>query len=226
MHPPSNFVPPRCNLLVIEDLNSLIDLDYPRYQFATSTKTEQQRWQAGRRYAILGFLVSAINKLAVLNNLAAIVTTGCVTRMRPDSGLGAALVPAIGGPEWDGGIWNRLVVFRDFGGRIVGVQKCQGKSLIPREEVGEIGRLVAFNITSGGVVGERPASEGPQSLPAQQVKPRMSPVKPRKRNLDEIANSEGEDVDEYGWAEKDDDAITAEGLIDDGQAANGIMNTG
>ena len=219
LHPPPDFIPPRCELLVIDGINSLIDLDYPRYQFTTSTKTEPQKWQAGRRYALLGTLVSAINKLAVLNNLAVIVTTGCSTRMRPDSGLGAALVPGIGGAEWDGGIWNRLVVFQDFGGRFVGVQKCQGKSLISREELGEVGKLVGFDVTSDGAVCERRGSAVANGVLEQQVKRRTSPVKPRKRHLDEIADSEGEDVDEYGWAETDEDAFAAGGLVDDQHAA-------
>ena len=211
-------MPSGTGLLVVDDLNVLMDLDYPRYQFAVSSKTEQQKWQASRRYAVLSSLVSGLNKLAVIKGLAVVVITGCSTRMRPDTGLGAALVPGIGGVEWDGGVWNRLVVFRDFSGRFVGVQKCQGRSLISREEVGEIGRVVGSEVADDGTLRERQASRLADGAVAQ-VKPRASPVKPRKRVFDEVADSESEDVDEYGWAETDEDAIAAEGLIEDAQAA-------
>ena len=226
LHPRPSFLPPKTGLLVVDGLNTLVDLDYPRFQFATSTKTEQQKWQAGRRYAVLGALVSAINKLAVLNNFAVIVTTGCATRMRSDSGLGAALVPGLGGAEWEGGTWNRLVVFRDFGGRFIGVQKRQGKSFISREEVGEVGRVFGFSITADGAVNELPDSNLGGDGPTQRVKPRPSPVRPRKRTFDEVADSDGEDVDEYGWAGTDDDVVATEGLIDDGQIVEGGTKSG
>jgi hypothetical protein len=216
---PPNLISEQTSLLVIDDLNILVDLDYPRQQFANSARTEQQKWQSSRRYGILGSIVSALNKLAVLNNLAIIVTTGCSTRMRSDSGLGAALGPGIGGTEWEAGTWNRLVVFRDFGGRFVGMQKSQGKSHISREEVGETGRIFAVEITSNGAVRERQPGKHADGATAALVKPRISPAKPRKRAFDEIADSDGEEVDEYGWAEADDDAVAAEGLIVDGPSS-------
>lgn len=215
LHPPPSFFLQQTALLVIDGLNSLIDLDYPRSQFVTSSKTEQQKWQAGRRYAILGSLIAALNKLAIVHDMAVVVTTGCSTRMRPDSGLGAALAPGVGGAEWESGIWNRIVVFRDFGARFIGVQKCQGKSLISREEVGEVGRIIAFDTAADGSVYERQGamSTNGTSIPLSKLK--SSPAKPRKRNFDEIADSEGEDVDEFGWAEADDDVLAAEGVVDD-----------
>ena len=219
VHTPQGLINERTSLLVIDDLHILLDLDYPRQQISNAAKTEQQKWQASRRYAILGSLVSSLNKLAVLNNLAIIATTGCSTRMRPDNGLGSALVPGIGGAEWDAGIWNRLVLFRDFGGRFVGVQKSQGKSHISREEIGETGRIIGFDVASTGAIQERQIGRSADVATAAFAKTRISPVMPRKRAFGEIADSDGEDVDEYGWAEADDDAIAAEGLIDDGRAA-------
>ncbi|KAK6391396.1 hypothetical protein LTR65_004560 [Meristemomyces frigidus] len=216
LHPRSSFPPDRASLMVIDGINTLIDLDYPRFPFAGSTKTEQQKWQTGRRYAVLGSLVSALNKLAVLNNVAIIVTTGCASRMRTESGLGSALVPGVGGGEWDGGVWTRLVVFRDFGGRLVGLQKCQGRSLISREEVGEVGRIVGFDITEYGTLRERTTKKGAEQALTKTVR---SPVRPRKRTYDEVADSDGEDADEYGWAEMDEDALVRGGL--DEQDENG-----
>ncbi|KAK0357497.1 hypothetical protein LTR94_000533 [Friedmanniomyces endolithicus] len=201
LHPRPDFPSPGTTLLVIEEFHTLVDLDYPRVLFASSGKTQQQKWQAGRRYAVLGTLIAGLNKLAVLNNLAIAVTTGCASRVRTDSGLGSALVPGVGGGEWDGGVWNRLVIFRDFGCRFVGVQKCRGRILISREQI-------------DGALRQKGSAGGfaPEDL---RRKVTRSPTKSRKRAIDEVADSEGEEADEYGWAETDEDALTADGPGDE-----------
>lgn len=206
------------SLLIIDGLNQLLDLDYPRYHFANANKSEAQKWQTGRRYAILGTLVTTLNKLAVQHNLVVLVSTGCATRMRADQGLGAALVPGIGGMEWESGIWNRLVLFRDFGVRFVGIQKCQGRSLISREEVGETGHIVPFDIASDGSITERSLVNAEREVLAQQKRLKSSPPKARKRHVDEIADSEGEDVDEFGWGETDEEVFAARGDVEEGVA--------
>jgi hypothetical protein len=216
LQPRPDFLRTGTSLLIIEGVNALIDLDYPRFPIMSSNKTEQQKWQSGRRYAVLGSLISALNKLAVLNNLAVVVTTGCASRMRSDSGLGSALVPGVGGTEWDSGIWTRLVVFRDFSVPLIGLQKCQGRSLISREEVGETGSVIGFEVDTDGLLRERQRERG--NIVQEVAKAVRSPVKPRKRTFDEVADSEGEDEDEYGWADTDDDALAAEALAENGGA--------
>ncbi|KAK5700368.1 hypothetical protein LTR17_022976 [Elasticomyces elasticus] len=214
LHTQPDFPPSGTTTMIIRGLNTLIDIDYPRILFASAGKSPQQKWQAGRRYAMLGSLIAGLNKLAVLNNVAIVATTGCASRTRSDSGLGSALVPGIGGAEWDGGVWNRLVVFRDFHCRFVGVQKSQGRSLIGRQEIGEIGKIVAFDVEHDGSVRQ----QGPLSdMPSEGLRKSISrsPAKPRKRYIDEVADSEGEDADEYGWAETDEDALTADTGVDE-----------
>ncbi|KAI7236996.1 P-loop containing nucleoside triphosphate hydrolase protein [Hortaea werneckii] len=208
LHPRPDFPPEGTSLLVIDGLNTLIDLDYPRFPFAGTAKTEQQKWQAGRRYAVLGSLVSGLNKMAVLNNVAIAVSTGCASRTRSDSGLGSALVPGVGGGEWDSGVWTRLAVFRDFGGRFVGVQKCQGRSLIPRDETGETGTVVCFEILDSGKIRAKAVETSAQFTGVNVLR---SPAKARKRTFEEVADSEGEDVDEYGWADGDEEALPGSG---------------
>lgn len=217
LYPKSDFFPSDIRLLVLDGLDTLVNLDYPRYQTHTSLKPEQQRWQAGRRYAILGSVISAFNKQAVLHNMAVIVTTSCSTRMRADSGSGVALVPGAGGAEWEAGVWNRLVVFRDFSGRFVGVQKCQGKTLVSNHEVGEAGRLVCFDIAADGKVREREISTAVDRTVGSTTKQKPNLAKPPKRSFDEIADSEDEDVDEYGWADADEQALAIETLAGEDQ---------
>jgi len=205
LHPCSEFLSDGTSLVVIEGINTIVDLDYPRFPFLNPSGTEQQKWLAGRRYAVLGSLVTGLNKLAILNDLAIVLSTGCISRTRPDSGLGSSLAPGVGGTEWDSGIWNRLVLFRDFSGRFIGLQKCQGRSLISREQIGEVGKLVHFEIGDGGMIRERPSKPISTTEPFI-TRPSKSPLKPRKRTYDEVADSEDED-EEYGWDDGDEDGL-------------------
>ncbi|KAK3672094.1 hypothetical protein LTR78_008064 [Recurvomyces mirabilis] len=223
LHTSQTLTPDGISLIVIDGINTLLDIDYPRTLFASSNRTEQQKWQAGRRYAILGTIISALNKLAVINSIAVVVTTGCGSRMRTDSGLGSSLVPGLGGAEWDGRVWNRMVVFRDFGSRFIGLQRCQGRSLISREEIGEVGKLFPFDIDHNGLLQQSASASITDGLEAKII---SSPIKPRKRTFDEVADSEGEDVDEYGWADIDDDAVAVQGAVGntpDGAAEDGAQ---
>lgn len=211
--PPAGFISQKTTLLVVDGLNTLVDLDYPRLPFNNSTRTEQQKWQAGRRYAILGFIVTAFSKLAALHDLAVIVTTGCSSRMRHDSGLGASIGPGIGGAEWENGISSRVLVFRDFHGRFIGVQKCQSRNITPLDPVGDVRNVVGFEITASGALEEQIidlTSSSTEGAPAPKPTILPSPAKVvRKRIYDEIADSE-DDEDEYGWAEADEVAIATQ----------------
>lgn len=211
LHPLPEHFAESTTLLVVDNLNILLDLDYPRAQAIGSSRTDAQKWQAGRRYAILGSLVTALNKLAAMSNLAVIVTTGCAMRSRSEKGLGGALAPGVGGAEWEAGVWSRAVVFRDFAGRFVGVQKSGGKSLISRDEIGDPGRIVGFDIDprTGALRERQPSKSANGEDMTSTVKP--SPVKSRKRYFDEVADSEGED--EYGWDAGNDDVFTSGNLM-------------
>ena len=163
LHPPSTFPPVDSSLLVIDGLHTILDMAYPRYSSTRNTKTEAAKWSAGRRYSVLGALMGAMKKMAAIRDVAVIVTTGCVTRVRPGSGLGAVLVSGVGGAEWDNGITNRLLLFRDTHrplpevesqngkqdykprcARFVAVQKLGGQVLV---EEGETGHILQFLIT-------------------------------------------------------------------------------
>lgn len=223
LHSPSTFLQQGTTLLVIDDLQTLIDRDYPRMPFGNASRSDQQKWQATRRYAVLGSLVTALGKLAVMHDMAVIVTTGCASRPRHDTGLGAALAPGAGGSEWESGVWSRTVLFRDFNGRFAGVQKCNGRNLTPLDPVGDIRNVTGFEISAGGWLKEQVidlTSSAPQANTRQPSKAASSPANAvRKRNYEEIADSD-EDADEYGWAEKDEDVIAGGRLVDEHKPAN------
>lgn len=226
LHPPANFPPPETRLLVLTNLHTLLETSNPRNaSFSPATKPDTQKWAASRRYALLGSIVSALNRLAVSHNVAVLVTTGCATRMRSEFGAPGAplgLVPGVGGSEWESGIWARAAVLRDFGGRFVGVSKARGAAVAAG--AAGLGTVVSFAIGEGGVAmadarAQREYAANEDARKAMAV----SPVRGRKRALEEIADSDDDEEadDEYGgWAGLEEDALAGvEGVGDDGADA-------
>ncbi|KAF2725873.1 P-loop containing nucleoside triphosphate hydrolase protein [Polychaeton citri CBS 116435] len=226
-------VPPTSNtsFLVIDDLHTLFDIAYPRHPAANmpfqSIAQEQKNWLSGRRYALLSRITRILKKIAMIQNAVVLVTTGCATRMRGEQGLGAALVPGIGGVEWDKGVSARCVVFRDFKGRFIGVQKSQGITFA--RETGDPGRIVPFTIClETGIMRDGSAQDyvSNRSDPTKvgPLKQGLSPTRLRKRVLEEVADSDEDGaVDEYGWGDGDEDALSA-GRLHDGFTRPDVNN--
>lgn len=87
-----------------------------------------------------------MQKLAATRNLAVVVLSQCVTKMR--AGAGAVLVPAISTSAWEQGLGSRVVLFRDRSWddeepevRVAEVVKASGVTIAERER-----RLVGFSI--------------------------------------------------------------------------------
>jgi hypothetical protein len=106
---------------------------------------------SSRKFPILQFLINSLQKLAAVRNIAIVIFSQCVTKMRP--GLGAALVPAINTTAWEQGIGCRVAIFRDWGWgdgaggpvhdvRLVEVLKAEGVDVTNGKE-----KLVGFSIT-------------------------------------------------------------------------------
>lgn len=219
LHPPSTFPPPGTRLLVLTNLHTLLETSNPRNTtFPPTIKPDIQKWAANRRYALLGSIISALNRLAASHGLAVLVTTGCATRMRSEFGAPGAplgLVPGVGGSEWETGVWARAAVLRDFGGRFLGVSKARGTA-VPAGAAG-LGTVVAFDIGEGGVATEdaRGQQDHASSEDAKKAVT-LSPVRGRKRALEEIADSDDdEEGDEYGvWAGLEEDALAGVEAVD------------
>ncbi|KAJ9669677.1 hypothetical protein H2201_000061 [Coniosporium apollinis] len=217
------FLPAGTALLVINSVSTLFDSAYPRNtdDRSNGNKNNDGKWASNRRFAVMNDLMSKLGKLAALNNIAVLVTNQTATRIRP--GLGAVLLPALSGTEWDNGISTRLVLFKDWPPpahkdmsdadrqqlgkvRYVGAIKVNGVTLA---EVGNVGSVVSFTIQAHGLADfDIPASDSA-------VQYHTSPVRPPKRTYAEIADSDGEE-DEYGWGNGDEnEVLAAEGLVDD-----------
>lgn len=172
-HSTSTFPPPSTSLIVIDSLSSLITSTYPRntdsaltalkagpsttpsprfpmyFQHKrkltrpTATKQDRHRWAASRKWSVLQSIISSLQKLATLRNIAVVVLNQSATKIQ--SGSGAILVSGILSTAWDAGIAARIVLFRDWGWegrevRFAAVLKAKGFS------GGQIGRLITFVI--------------------------------------------------------------------------------
>jgi hypothetical protein len=105
---------------------------------------------SARKFPVLQYIINALQKLAATRNIAIVVISQCVTKMRP--GAGAVLVPAINITAWEQGLGCRIMLFRDWGWdddegkqindvRLAQVIKAEG-IVVPEGRV----RLVAFTI--------------------------------------------------------------------------------
>ncbi|TID23622.1 P-loop containing nucleoside triphosphate hydrolase protein [Venturia nashicola] len=219
LHPMPNFPPAGTSLIVIESISTLFDNAYHRTNADRSkTQTDAQKWAAGRKFAVMGELITKLSRMANLNGIAILITNQTVTRVR--SGQGALLLPAISGSEWDNGVSTQLVLFRDWAPkqgsqldkeetekwhrlRYAGVIKVKGVAM---EENGRFDTVVPFSIEQDGLF-ELSTSSSHVAVPIL-----SSPARPTKRTFEEVADSEDEALsdDDYGW---DDEDELAAGLI-------------
>jgi hypothetical protein len=115
---------------------------------------------------------------------------------------------------------------RDFGGRFVGVSKARGAAVAAG--AAGLGTVVSFAIGEGGVAMADVRAQQEHAVTEDARKAMtLSPVRGRKRALEEIADSDDdEEADEYGgWAGLEEDALAGvEGVGDDATDA-GTDNT-
>ncbi|KAF6240862.1 hypothetical protein HO173_000654 [Letharia columbiana] len=226
-HQSSTFPPTETNLVVVDSISTLFALAFPKTAENASSqqnpirKSDAGQWASGRRWAVMGDLISKISRLAATKSIAILLTSQTTTRIRSETG--AVLHPAISGTAWDTGISTRIVIFRDWffqasetassqgeyipGVRLAGVMKAKGISYEG------VGKVVMFVIEKTRL----------REITVDQTKIRLngSPVLPAtslKRKRGEIANSQSEDEEaesdqEFGWA-ADDHILTTEALLE------------
>ena len=157
----SDFFPPeRAGLMIIDGISSLFAAAFPKVnevfdykQTPEKRKTVTAQWAAGRRWAVLGDVISSLSKLAAMKNMAILLTSQAITKITAETG--AMLHPSLGSSAWDNGISTRIVLFRDWafktsneaynrvyepGVRFAGVLKAAGVSSTGG------GRIVSFVI--------------------------------------------------------------------------------
>ncbi|KAI9732635.1 MAG: hypothetical protein M1834_003971 [Cirrosporium novae-zelandiae] len=131
------FPPPGTSLLILDSISTLFSNAFPKNptpQIPTTSTTsaaatkakEKAKWTTTRKYAIAATVISKLEKLATVCNLAVMVTGQSTTKVRREgwaSGFGGngdggevvgTIEPIMTGPSWDSGIANRIVLYRDF----------------------------------------------------------------------------------------------------------------
>lgn len=224
MHSPASFPPQDTSLVVVDSLATLVDNAYPRNPDArmARVKTEQSRWAAGRRFAIINELISTFARFAATHDIALLLTSQTITRIRGASR--AVLVPVMSGVEWENGISTRLVLFRDWApgestknksevarlrrARFVGLTKANGVALA---EEGGVGNVVAFTIEHSGLQHLNISADN-ITAPVTSS-PHARPPKRPASEIDEDSGEEPNSDELYGWIE--DDEVAAEGLLID-----------
>ncbi|KAF7921476.1 uncharacterized protein EAE97_011265 [Botrytis byssoidea] len=205
-HTTQNFPPENTSLIIIDSFSTLIDSAFPRNADSTSTpKKPGVPNPSSRKFPLLQYLINALQKLATTRNIAIVILTQCVTKIRP--GLGAALIPSISATAWEQGLGCRVALFRDWGWdddegnnvdgvRFAQVIKVDGTTLSEGR-----GIFAAFVIGKVGISSITP-NQGSPLLPRPAPAVAL-PTQKRKRAEFEIPDSE--DDEDYGWAEEDEE---------------------
>ncbi|KAL8958525.1 MAG: hypothetical protein Q9193_004439 [Seirophora villosa] len=221
VHPTPSFPPKGTSLLVVDSVSVPFN-----HAFAQSNgherKTDVTQWASGRRWAVMGDLISAIAKLAATRNITALLINQTTTKLKVESA--AWLQPAMTGAAWDAGIQCRILLFRDWQMRIddESSQEQGGYAAVVKVGDGPVkgfGEIVPFAIekvrkdrmcigaTDGIQYGLRETNNVVSPVPPAVVMhepaaPRQTALK-RKRN--EIADSASEEDmisdDDFGWIE-------------------------
>ena len=216
-HPSPNFPPQKATLIVVDSVSIPFAQAFSntsRHRDLDAKQNDQIHWARNRRWGVLRDFISGVGKLAITRDVAILLTTQTISRVKSESG--AALLPAVSGTAWDAGIDSRIVLFRDWlppeddrlnpdsskwhSLRFAGVLKAGGALLSPE---GVFGQTTAFVIDLTGL--QQVELESSQ-VPITELPILANPLK--KRKAIEIADSEGEEDElgsdeEYGWGEND-----------------------
>ncbi|KAG9191965.1 hypothetical protein G6011_10699 [Alternaria panax] len=225
VHVPAAFPPQNTSLVVVDSLATLVDNAYPRNvdDRMPRNRTDQARWAAGRRYTVVNDLIAAFTRFAALHDIALLVTSPTITRIRGASR--ALLVPAMSGVEWENGVSTRLLLFRDWlrlpkarnkvdavsvqKARFAGLVKANGVALA---QEGHVGNVVPFTIDHNGLCDMNVATDdiaGHLFVPTGDRPPKRSFAEIDDEHVAAEPNSD----ELYGWIE--DDEVATEGLLTD-----------
>jgi hypothetical protein len=118
-HSSGCFPPEKAGLMVIDGISSLFAVAFPKTidvvdykQTPEKKKNDVAQWAAGRRWAVLGDVISSLTKLAALRNMAILLTSQATIKITPETG--AILHPFLASTAWDSGISAHIVLFRDW----------------------------------------------------------------------------------------------------------------
>ena len=117
LHPTAAFPPKDVSLFVVDSISTPFQQAFLQAERHVDVKnagkkTDVVQWAAGRRWAVMGEVITALGKLAATRNMVVVLTSQTTTRLRLDSS--ALLEPAISGMSWEAGISSRILLYRDW----------------------------------------------------------------------------------------------------------------
>ncbi|KAL8923109.1 MAG: hypothetical protein Q9208_004793 [Pyrenodesmia sp. 3 TL-2023] len=215
VHSTASFPPRGTSLLVVDSISTPFNHAFAQTNGhdgkISGKKTDVAQWAAGRRWAVMGDLISAIAKLAATRNMAVIITSQTTTKLKLESA--AALQPAMVGTAWDNGINCRIVLFRDWQanddaepsqphGEITSDLRVAAVTKVGGGSVEALGQSVPFAVEQFGL---RETNIRFPAIITREATAPLQAVAP-KRKRDEIADSASESGDaisgdEFGWVE-------------------------
>lgn len=212
LHPTDTFPPAQASLIVVDDMSNIIHGSFPKSKGApadpksTGIREKQAQKAAGRKWAILADIGTAMSRMAAVRNIAILVVNQTATSL--SRGEKARLKPALTSPQWTLAVQNRILLYRDF----VTAESAEGlpPSFAHQMRFAEVSKLngkerdyghspTSFVITTGGIRDVQIVhqfKDDPLTQPlASKPQPALNGA--TKRKADEIADSEDEG-DEVG----------------------------
>ena len=227
LHPTAKFPPAGTSLIVVDNISALFTTSFPRHtksvsnqSFADAHRHTTVNKAANRKWAIAGDLASAMSKMASLKNVVILVINQVSTSVK--GARKATLKPMLTGREWDAGIRDRIMLYRDFaprdgeadlteeerkGLRFAEVVKAGGKMQAARTQeittfviedvsVESMSICATTDLSQHGLREIKMAASPAAALAPDTIDP-MPKESTHKRKADEIADSEDEG-DEVG----------------------------
>jgi len=146
IHPTSKFPPLCTSLIVVDNVSALFATAFPRMvdrpapgsTLAESARNTAQQRAANRKWAVAGDLAAAMAKTATLHNVAVLVVNQVATSLK--GVRKAVLKPSLSANGWDAGVGNRVLLYRDFAPRELGVKVTdQERKMMRFAEVVKVG---------------------------------------------------------------------------------------
>ncbi|KAL8680140.1 MAG: hypothetical protein Q9186_003664 [Xanthomendoza sp. 1 TL-2023] len=186
IHSTATFPPEDATLLVVDSISTPFNHAFAqssRYveDRVSGKKNDVAQWASGRRWAVMGDLISAFGKLAATRNMAIVLTGQTTTKTKLENA--AQLQPAMSGTTWDSGISSRILLYRDW-------QEEIDEKSIQKQGDGLSGLRFAAAIKNGIHEVEMACTAFSKPKPAVPLQAVL------KRKRDEVADSASDSGDE------------------------------
>ncbi|MCJ1356863.1 MAG: hypothetical protein MMC33_006859 [Icmadophila ericetorum] len=119
-HPSPSFPPPKITVIIIDAMSTLFLTAFPRLPDTYDTNHNQtpakksldSQWAAGRKFSVMGDLISKLGRMAAVQNIAILLISQVANKIQ--HGQAGVLYPTIQLKNWEQGVNTRIVLYRDW----------------------------------------------------------------------------------------------------------------